>query len=378
MVQQIELKRGLKDVYIDKSEVSFIDGKEGKLIYRGYNIHDLAEKSTFEETIYLLLYGKLPTQKQLSKFESELRASRNIPPEVVQIIRTVKNSHPMDVLRTAVSALAAFDPEVTDNSIEATLRKGVRLTAQVPTVVATHGRILQGKEPVASDPNLGQAANFMYTLFGKKPSAEDAKVMDTDFILHAEHGINASAFAARVAASTEADLHCAIVAGIATLKGPKHGGAAESVVIMAQEIGDESKAAEYVKKTLESGGKITGFGHRVYKTVDPRAMHLRDRAKTMSEEKGDPKWFKILSKVAEQMKPYEAKGICVNVDFWSGAIYHLLGIPEYLYISIFTMGRVPGWTVQVTEQFSDNILLRPMIQYTGPMDLPYVPISQRK
>ncbi len=378
MVQQVELKRGLKDVYIDRSDVSFIDGKQGKLIYRGYNIHDLAEKSTFEETIYLLLYGKLPTRQELGRFESELRANRAIPDEVVQIIRTVKSSHPMDVLRTAVSALAAFDPEVSDNSHEATLRKGIRLTAQTPTIVATHALILEGKEPVSPDPSLNQAANFLYSLFGDKPDPEDAKIMDTDFILHAEHGINASAFAARIVASTEADLHAAVVAGIATLKGPRHGGAAESVMKMALEIGDESRAEEYTRNTISGGGRIMGFGHRVYKTIDPRSIHLRDRAEALSERKGQPKWFSILSSVAEVMKPYEARGVCVNVDFWSGAIYQLLGIPENLYISIFAMGRIPGWTVQVLEQFENNILLRPLLQYTGSMDLEYIPIDQRK
>ena len=378
MVQQADLKRGLKDVYIDKSKVSFIDGVEGKLVYQGYNIHALAENSTFEETIYLLLYGRLPNRRELQQFESELRASRPIPDDVVQIIDKTKSSHPMDVLRTSVSALAAFDPEVEDNSKEATLRKGIRLTAQAPTIVTTHARLLEGKDPVPPDSSLNQAANFLYTLFGERPDPEDAKVMDTDFILHAEHGINASAFAARVAASTEADLHGAIVAGIATLKGPRHGGAAESVTKMAIEIGEERKAEEYVRKVIEGGGRIMGFGHRVYKTVDPRSIHLRDRAKDVAQRKGQPKWFQILSRVAEVMKPYEAKGICVNVDFWTGSVYQLLGIPEKLFISIFAMGRIPGWTVQVLEQFEDNILLRPMLQYAGPMDLEYVPIDQRK
>ena len=378
MAEKIELRRGLKDVYIDRSKASFIDGKEGTLIYQGYNIHDLAENSTFEETIYLLLYGKLPTQNELDDFEKDLRSNREIPDSVIEIIKMIKNAHPMDVLRTAVSALSAHDPEADDNSIEATLRKGIRLTAQAPTIVTTHARILEGKDPVASDPELNQAANFLYTLFGTKPDPEDAKVMDTDFILHAEHGINASAFAARVAASTDSDLHSAIVAGIATLKGPKHGGAAESVTKMAMEIGEEDKAEEYVKKTLKGGGRIMGFGHRVYKTVDPRSIHIMDRARHVADRKGQPKWFQILSKVAEVMKPYEAKGVCVNVDFWTGAVYQLLGIPEKFYISIFSMGRVPGWTLQVMEQFDNNMLLRPMLEYTGPINLEYVPIGLRK
>ena len=378
MVQQIELKRGLKDVYIDRSEVSFIDGNIGKLIYRGYNINDLAEKSTFEETIYLLLYGKLPTRQELDQFDAQLKASRAIPDEVVEIIRLTQKAHPMDVLRTAISALATFDPEVSDNSKQASLRKGIRLTAQAPTIVTTHARIRDGKEPILPNPNLNQAANFLYALFGKEPDSRDAKLIDVDFILHAEHGINASAFAARVVASTASDLHSAVTAGVATLKGPFHGGAAEAVMKMALDIGDENRAEEYTRSVLEGGGRIMGFGHRVYKAVDPRSIHLKDDARALGERKGDPKWFRILSTVAEVMKPYEARGICVNVDFWSGAIYQLLGIPEDLFISIFAMGRIPGWTVQVLEQFSDNILLRPMLEYTGPMDLEYIPIEQRR
>ncbi len=377
MAQQVELKRGLKDVYIDRSEASFIDGSIGKLIYRGYNIHDLAEKSTFEETICLLLYGKLPTRRELDEFEAQLKASRAIPNEIVEIIRIAQKAHPMDVLRTAVSALAAFDPEVSDNSREATLRKGIRLTAQGPTIVTTHARIRDGKDPIPPNPNMNQAANFLYTLFGEEPDPADAKLMDLDFILHAEHGINASAFAARVAASTIADLHAAVTAGIGTLKGPAHGEAAEEVMKMALDIGDESRAEEYTRKVLESGGRIMGFGHRVYKAVDPRSVHLKDDARALGERKGQPKWFGILSKVAEVMKPYESRGICVNVDFWSGSIYQLLGIPEDLFICIFAMGRIPGWTVQVLEQYSDNILMRPMLEYVGPMDLEYVPIEKR-
>ena len=224
---------------------------------------------------------------------------------------------------------------------------------------------------------MNQAANFLYTLFGEEPDPADAKLMDLDFILHAEHGINASAFAARVAASTIADLHAAVTAGIGTLKGPAHGGAAEEVMKMALDIGDESRAEEYTRKVLESGGRIMGFGHRVYKAVDPRSVHLKDDARALGERKGQPKWFGILSKVAEVMKPYESRGICVNVDFWSGSIYQLLGIPEDLFICIFAMGRIPGWTVQVLEQYSDNILMRPMLEYVGPMDLEYVPIEKR-
>ena len=378
MTTEIELKRGLQGVYIDKTLSSFIDGAEGKLLYRGYSIHDLAEKSTFEETVYLLLYGKLPNQGELDDFDALLRANRSIPGEVIEIIRLVQDAHPMDVLRTAVSALAAYDPDVADNSLEATLRKGIRLTAQAPTIVTAHSRINSGEAPVEPNPDLNQAANFLYMLFGKEPTSAESRLMEKDFILHAEHGINASAFAARVAASTVADLHSAIVSGIGTLKGPAHGGAAEEVMKMALEIGEEDRAEEYTREILNGGGRIMGFGHRVYKVEDPRARHLRSECEALGEQKGQPKWFSILSKVAEVMEPYASRGICPNVDFWAGAMYHLMDIPKEVFICIFAMGRIPGWTVQVMEQYSNNILLRPLLLYEGLMDVEYMPIDQRE
>ena len=378
MTSEIELRRGLRDVYIDNTQSSFIDGDIGKLLYRGYSIHDLAEKSTFEETVYLLLYGKLPTQKELDDFDAVLRANRSIPDEVVKVVDLVKNSHPMDVLRTGMSALPAFDPEVGDNSIEATLRKGIRMTAMAPTIVAAHHRLRQGLEPVAPNPDLNQAGNFLYMLLGEEPDQETMKLLDVDFILHAEHGINASAFGARVTASTNSDLHSAVVTGIGVLKGPAHGGAAEEVMKMSLEIGNPENAEEYCRNILDNGGRIMGFGHRVYRAEDPRARHLRERSRALSEKVGQPKWFQILTYVEEvAMVPYRERGIYVNVDFFAGSIYYLLGIPEDLFISIFAMGRIPGWTVQVMEQFSDNILLRPRLLYQGPMDVEYVPIDQR-
>ena len=375
--KKVELRRGLRDVYIDSTRSSFIDGKAGKLLYRGYNIHDLAEQSTFEETVYLLLYAELPTKDQLRTLDEELRANRRLPGEIVELIGLIKDAHPMDVLRTATSGLAAFDPEVSDNSQEATLRKGIRLTAQAPTIVTAHARIREGKDPVEPDGELSHAANFLYMLFGTVPGPEDARLMDKDFVLHAEHGVNASSFGARVAASTIADLHCAVTAGIAVLKGPAHGGAAEKVMEMALEIGNEENAEPYVKEQLSQGGRVMGFGHRVYKAVDPRSIHLQDDLKVLGERKGEPKWYSILQEVVEVMQPYARKGVCQNVDFFSGSIYYLMGIPDDLFISIFAMGRVPGWTVQVMEQFEKNILLRPRLLYEGPMDLEYVPIDER-
>ena len=375
--EKVQLHRGLREVYIDRSKSSFIDGNIGKLLYRGYNIDDLAVHSNFEETAYLVMYGKLPTQAQLEEFDTKLKAARLIPDEIVDIIKLTRNSHPMDVLRTAISALSAYDPDTEDNSTEATLRKGLRLTAQAPTIVATHARVREGKDPIAPDSNLNQAANFLNMLFGELPEQVDSDLIDKDFVLHAEHGINASSFGARVAASTVADLHCAVTTGVAVLKGPSHGGAAEEVMKMAQEIGTEENAENYVRERLDSGGRIMGFGHRVYRAIDPRSVHLQDDAKALGERKGEPKWFSILQNVIEAMEPYRRRGIYQNVDFFSGTIYYLLGIPDDLFISIFAMGRIPGWTAQVVEQFENNILLRPRLLYTGEMDVPYVPIGER-
>ena len=373
-----EIMKGLKDVYLDTTESSFIDGQVGKLLYRGYDIHDLAEKSTFEEVIYLLLYGTLPNSQQLADFDAKLRANRRIPDEIIQVLDLVKNSHPMDALRTGISALSAFDDEVADNSVEATLRKGIRLTAQGPTIVAAHHRLRRGLEPVAPNPDLNHAGNFLYMMFGEVPDQETTDLLDVDFILHAEHGANASSFGARVTASTISDLHSAVTTGVGVLKGPAHGGAAEEVMKMSLEIGNPENAEEYARNHLESGGRIMGFGHRVYRAEDPRARHLRERARVLGEKKGEPRWFQILSHLEQNtMLPYREKGICVNVDFFAGAIYYLLDIPDDLFISIFALGRIPGWTLQCMEQYKDNILIRPLLEYTGQMDLEYVPIEQR-
>jgi citrate synthase len=373
-----QIMKGLKDVYLDTTESSFIDGQEGKLLYRGYNIHDLAEKSTFEEVVYLLLYGSLPTKQQLEEFDSTLRANRRIPDEVIQVLELVKASHPMDALRTGVSALAAFDPDVNDNSTEATIRKGVRLTAMTPTIVATHHRLRQGLEPVAPDPSLNHSGNFLKMLFDESPDEDTTNLLDVDFILHAEHGANASAFGARVTASTLSDLHSAVTTGIGVLKGPWHGGAAEEVMKMALDIGQPENAEEFARKILDGGGRIMGFGHRVYKAEDPRARHLRERSRVLGEKMGHPQWFQILNYLEDKvMVPYRSRGIFVNVDFFAGSIYYLLDIPDDLFICIFALGRIPGWALQCIEQYKDNMLIRPLLEYSGEMDLEYVPIEQR-
>jgi citrate synthase len=375
--QEIHLARGLKDVYIDTTEASFIDGQRGILVYRGYDIHDLAEHSSFEEVIHLLLHGTLPTRAQLDELDQTMKAERDVPPEVHRIIESTKHAHPMDVLRTAVSALAAWDADVSDNSPAALVRKGLRLTAKATTIVCAHDRIRRGEPPIAPSKTLNHAGNFLYMLRGDEPDPEEARILDVDFVLHAEHGANASAFAARVAASTLSDLHSAVVAGIGTLKGPWHGGAAEAVMKMAEDIGTPDRAAEYARKTLEGDGRIMGFGHRVYKAEDPRARHLRERSRWLGEQKGQPQWFQILEALYDAMRPYQPKGIFVNVDFYAGSIYYLLGIPEDLFVPIFALGRIPGWTLQVIEQYRNNILLRPLLQYVGPRDLQYAPIERR-
>jgi citrate synthase len=375
--EKTEIHRGLKGVHFDRSRVCYIDGRAGELRYRGYSIHDLAERSTFEETCYLLFHGELPTREQLDRFTDELKAARTLPPEVNKLIEIIKTAHPMDVLRSAVSALAAFDPEVADSSPQAILRKGIRLTAQVPMIVTAHEHIRNGRSPVAPDPALGHAANFLYMLKGKAPSADAARLMDTDMILHAEHGSNASAFTARVVAGTEANLHAAITAAIAALSGPAHGGAAENVMNMAQEIGEAGNAAGYVKRKRDNREPVMGFGHRVYRAEDPRARHMRAGVEKLSREMGQPQWYQILEALVEAMKPYARHGVNVNVDFYAGVVYYLNGIAADLFVPIFAVGRVPGWTVQVLEQMENNILIRPLTVYNGPEPRGYLAIDER-
>jgi citrate synthase len=374
---KIEIHRGLKGVYFDRSGVCYIDGRAGELRYRGYSIHDLAEHSSFEETCYLLLEGELPSRAQLAAFDAELKAARQLPPQVIEVVRIVQQAHPMDVLRTAVSALAAFDPEAGDKSRAATRRKGIRLTAQVPMIIAAHEHLRNGRDPIPPHAGLGHAANFLYMLQRKEPGADAARLMDTDMVLHAEHGSNASTFTARVVAGTEADLHGAVTAAIAALAGPAHGGAAENVMNMAREIGDPSRAADYVKRKRAAKEAIMGFGHRVYRAEDPRARHMRAGVERLSREMGQPQWYRILQALVDAMKPYARLGVNVNVDFYAGVVYYLNGIPSDLFVPIFAAGRVPGWAVSVLEQMENNILIRPLTQYNGPPARDYVPIDDR-
>jgi citrate synthase len=289
----------------------------------------------------------------------------------------MRHGHPMDVLRTAASALANFDPDRGDTDSVAMRRKGLRMTSQIPMIVAMHEALRNNRTPVAPDPALGHAANFLWQLTGKAPSAHSAKLLDKDLILHAEHGSNASSFAARVVIGTEADLHAAVTAAISALSGPAHGGAAEDVMRMAQEIGTPENAAAYVKGRHDAGEAVTGFGHRVYRTEDPRARHMRAGVAALSREMGEPKWFNILQAVVDAMKPYARHGVHVNVDFYSGVIYYLQGIAADLFVPIFAAGRVPGWTAQCLEQAHSNILIRPLTLYDGPPARDYLPLSQR-
>lgn len=377
MSTDVKINRGLKGIYFERSGVSHIDGAKGELSYRGYSIHDLATRSTFEEVCYLLIFGELPKAAELADFDARLKAARSLPPAIYDIIESTKQGHPMDVLRTAVSALAALEPASQTTGEDAFIENGIRLTAQVPMIIAAHEHIRNGRAPVPADPALGHAANWLYMLKGERPSEDAARLADVDFILHAEHGANASAFAARVTVGTESNLHGAMVTALATLAGPAHGGAAEDVMRMVEEIGTPDKAAAYVKAKRAAREAVTGFGHRVYRAEDPRARHMREGVRKLGEEMGAPVWYEILQGVVQAMKPYARHGLNVNVDFYSGVIYQLHGIPMDLYVPIFAIGRMPGWIIQCIEQQRGNILIRPLTLYNGPEMRDYIDIPDR-
>jgi citrate synthase len=377
MSTDVKINRGLKGIYFERSGVSHIDGAKRELSYRGYSIHDLATRSTFEEVCYLLIFGELPTAIELAAFDARLKSARSLPPAIYDIIESTKQGYPMDVLRTAVSALAALEPQSQNVGEDAFIENGIRLTAQVPMIIAAHEHIRNGRAPVPADPSLSHAANWLYMLKGERPSEDAARLADVDFILHAEHGANASAFAARVTVGTEANLHGAMVTALATLAGPAHGGAAEDVMKMVQEIGSPDKAAAYVKAKRAAREAVTGFGHRVYRAEDPRARHMREGVRKLGEEMGAPVWYEILQGVVEAMKPYSRHGLNVNVDFYSGVIYQLHNIPMDLYVPIFAIGRMPGWVIQCIEQQRGNILIRPLTLYNGPELRDYVDMSDR-
>ena len=377
MSENVKINRGLKGIYFERSAVSHIDGSAGTLSYCGYSIDALATQSTFEEVSYLLIYGDLPTQAELANFDAKLKDARELPASVYDVIRATKDGHPMDVLRTATSALAALTPTSQDVSVEAFIENGIKLTSQVPMIIAAHDRIRNGLEPVAANKTLSHAANWLWMLKGEKPSEDATRLADVDFILHAEHGSNASSFAARVTIGTEANLHGAIVTALSTLAGPAHGGAAEDVMKMVHEIGTPENAAAYVKAKRANREAVTGFGHRVYRAEDPRARHMREGVRKLGEEMGAPEWYGILQGVVDAMKPYARHGLNVNVDFYSGVVYQLHGIPMDLYVPIFAIGRMPGWIIQCIEQLEGNILIRPLTLYNGAEPRDYVTLSDR-
>jgi citrate synthase len=371
-----EVKVGLQDVVIATSSICSIDGLRGKLTYRGYDIHDLAECSTFEEVVFLLWRGRLPKPAELSEHQKHLADNRQISPEIVDLLKRLPPpQHPMETLRTAVSVLSLYDPEAEDMSEEANRRKALRLTAQMGTVVAAYGRIRAGQDPVAPDSKLSHAANFLHMLQGKAPDAEIAHWFDVALILHADHSFNASTFAARVTASTLSDMHSAITSAIGTLKGPLHGGANEHVMRMLLEIQGIDRADAYVRNLLEHKKKVMGFGHRVYHTEDPRATVLRRMSEALGRRAAQTKWFQI-SKAIEDLMIREKK-INANVDFYSASAYYVMGIPVDLYPLVFAVSRISGWTAHVLEQYANNKLIRPLAEYTGPTNQKYVPIDQR-
>ncbi len=371
-----EVKAGLQGVVIAASEICSIDGAKGILTYRGYDIHDLAAQSSFEEVVYLLWNGRLPKRAELAELEKELAENRPISPELIDLLKRLPPpQHPMETLRTAVSALSLYDPEAEDMSMEANRRKALRLTAQMGTIVAALGRIREGEEPVAPDPQLNHAANFLYMLKGQAPGTQDARWFDVALTLHADHSFNASTFAARVTASTLSDLHSAITSAIGTLKGPLHGGANERVMKMLLEIQTEGQAEDHVRGLLAQKQKVMGFGHRVYHTEDPRATVLRKMSEELGRRTGQPKWFQISKRIEDLMR--REKKINANVDFYSASAYYVLGIPLDLYPLIFAVSRISGWTAHVLEQHANNRLIRPLAEYTGPAGLRYAPLDAR-
>jgi citrate synthase len=372
------IKAGLEDAVVSTSEICFIDGQKGRLLYRGFDVDDLAAQSNFEEVTFLLWHGHLPTRKELEAHSKALSATpnRRLPPKLLNMLRLFpRSTTPMEILRTGVSALSAFDPDAGDNSREATLRKTVRLTAQMPTLVAAWERIRRGRTPVPPNPRLNLAGNFLYMLSGKKPTPLATQTFDVALVLHADHEFNASTFAARVTAATLSDLHSAVVSGIGALKGPLHGGANEQVMLMVEKIKDPAKAEGWIRKAIADKVRLMGFGHRVYRVEDPRAKHLRRLATELGQQVGNMSYVQILDTVARVVTA--EKHIYPNVDLFSGAAYAAMGIATDQFTPIFALSRVAGWAAHVLEQHGNNRLIRPRSEYMGATDARYVPISER-
>ena len=368
--------KGLDGVIAATTKLSDVRGLDGELIYCGYNINELAGKATYEEVVYLLHRGKLPNSTELAALKAELVAARKLPDGVVELIKQLpKDASPMRAIRTVVSALACYEPPEAQDSMEDQAKRAIKLIAQLPVITAYFHLSRQGKPLPESDPTLGEAANFLYLVDGEKPSEAKEKTIDMCYILHADHGMNASTFSARVTIATLSGMYSAITSAIGTLKGPLHGGANEGVIKMLQEIGSVEKVDEFVADCLKNKKKIMGIGHRVYKVLDPRAPHLKAMAKKLSGELGDTKWLDMSERIREIM--VAEKNLHPNVDFYSATVYYSLGIPTDLFTPIFAIARTSGWTAHVLEQLADNRLIRPKSLYDGPDDLKYTPVEER-
>ncbi|WP_433547243.1 citrate/2-methylcitrate synthase [Streptomyces sp. CA-294286] len=361
--------RGLEGVTFDQTAITHIDGAEGVLEYRGYSIHDLAEQASFEEVAHLLVHGELPDAAALRHFEKQLSAARALPAPVLDLVRSLAHAHPMEVLRTCISALGAFGPRRTpgtDESHAEARETGISLIARIPMIVAAHHAFRSGREPVRPAEDATHAEAFLTVLLGERPSPAAVRVIDKGFIVHADHGSNASAFAARVAIGCRAGMTAALTAAVAAFAGSVHGGAAERVVGLVDRVGSPENAADHVAALQARGEPVMGFGHRVYRTEDPRVRHLRASVVELSEERGDSTGLDVLDAVAAAMRPYNRHGVAANVDLYAGLAYRLLGLPDDLAVPLFVVGRAPGWVAQALEQQSNNVLIRPLLGYVGP------------
>jgi citrate synthase len=379
MTTEAKPKAGLEDVVAASSAICYLDGDRGVLAYCGCDIHDLARGASFEEVCYLLWHRRLPDRRELGDLQSQLAAARPLSEPMLRLMKQLPASDGMDALRTLTSALGHYDPDAGDHSPQANSRKAVRLTAQIGSLVATYGRMQAGGGPIQPDPALGHAANFLYMLTGQRPGALATRAFDIALVLHADHELNASTFAARVAAATLTDLHSAIVGAIGTLKGPLHGGANADVMRLLIEIGPDAppeRVDEAIRGKLARKVKIPGFGHRVYRTEDPRATHLRRMSKELGERAGNTRWFEMSQRIEHLVKA--EKQLNPNVDFYSASVYYTLGIPIDLYTPIFAVSRVSGWTAHCLEQYANNRLIRPRTDYIGP-EYPqtFLPLAQR-
>ncbi|MGI5259347.1 citrate/2-methylcitrate synthase [Streptomyces angustmyceticus] len=366
------VRRGLDGVVLDETTITRIDGAEGILEYRGYSIHDLAEHASFEEVAHLLVHGGLPDEVALAAFGKELRAARGIPEEVLALARSLADAHPMEALRTCVSALGAFAPRRPahlDETYEQARDTGTALIAQVPMLVAAHHAYRSGREPLLPDEETSYAEAFLAALLGERPSEAAVRFINKGLIVHADHSSNASAFAARVATGSRAGMTAAFTAAIATFAGSVHGGAAERVVRLIDEVGSPDRAEQYVADLRGRGEPVMGFGHRVYRTEDPRVRHLRATVVELSRERDDHHGLAVLDAVAEAMRPYGRHGLAPNVDLYAGLAYRLLGLPDDLAVPLFVVGRTAGWVAQALEQQANNVLIRPLLDYVGPTGL---------